>query len=130
MTTPDQLALNAGTNIRHVARHWPTYRPGLREKQVRHRINRIRSAMRHGGLNRSAALRLADLLGCNPLIFLHGLQYHLDSMRNARQRGESSLEGLAEQTRNAGGQRVNDTASGAATEKPFHYPPLRDVRRR
>jgi hypothetical protein len=71
----DTLAKEAGTNLRAIARQWPTPRYGLREKQLQSRMTRIRRAAREGGLHYSAALRLANLLDCDVRIFSRGQEF-------------------------------------------------------
>lgn len=72
MTTPELTAAAAGTSIRKVARHWPVYKRGLREKQLHNRITRIRRAWKHGNLNLQSADKLGKLMNCDPGIFLYG----------------------------------------------------------
>jgi len=76
--TLEILAANAGISVREVARHWPVYRTGLREKQLRHRIARIRYVIKHGGINIVSAERLGNLLNCDPGMFLFGQEFWKD----------------------------------------------------
>lgn len=70
--TADQLAEQAGTTLRAVARLWPTARPGLKENQVQNRMANIRRVVRHGNINLASAQKLAMLLDCSPGLFLYG----------------------------------------------------------